>query len=174
MKKDIVLLLLAIIVSFSLQFLYQKASAEKNAYVNVKTLYNEFDMKKDLESNFMNVGKIRQAQLDSMELELKLMNRKMEESPMDGKLVDIFETKKETFFMRKQQFEEDNARLQNTYSTDIMKQLNQYVADYGKENNYTYIYGAEGSGTLMYAAEVKDITTEVKNYINQKYKGKIR
>lgn len=39
------------------------------------------------------------------------------------------------------------------------------------KKGYRYIFGAEGSGVLMYADERNNITKEVIEYINARYKG---
>jgi Skp family chaperone for outer membrane proteins len=49
--------------------------------------------------------------------------------------------------------------------------MNQYVKDFGSKYGYTYIFGADGSGFLMYSLEANNITKEVKEYINSRYKG---
>ena len=71
----------------------------------------------------------------------------------------------------KQKFDEDNQRTYDDYEKQIWKQVNQYMKDFGVENNYTYILGAEGSWQLMYAKENNNITKEVVEFINKKYKG---
>jgi outer membrane protein len=74
--------------------------------------------------------------------------------------------------MKKQQFDDDNQDMSKQYTEEIMKQLNEYVRDYGKANGYTYILGAQGSGSIMSADDKNDITTTVLEYVNEKYKGK--
>jgi outer membrane protein len=155
--------------------IYTIQSKEKTAYVNVSELYNEFDMKKEMEASYLNVEKGRQAQLDSLELELKLLNKKLQtDGSGNRELAEAFESKRENYLLKKEQYAEDNALMQQTYSSDIMKQLNQYVADFGKAHGYAFIFGAEGSGAVMYAEQHKEITAELKQYVNNMYKGKKR
>lgn len=171
-KKDYIIIGL-VVALFAALAIYIKATQKQTAFVKVTELYNEFDMKKELEANYMQIEKGRKAQLDSLEIELKLMNKRFDaEGTGNKEMVNLFEMKRENYLLKKQQFEEDNALMQQTYNADIMKQLNQYVSDFGVENKYEYIFGAEGSGAIMHAEKSKDITNEVKTYINAKYKGK--
>lgn len=173
MKKGFWILLLLLVLAVTGIVLYIPRVQKKIAFVNVNQLYNEFEMKKELEATLTNVLKGRHQQLDSLELELKLLNSKIEsDGARDKNLIQNFEEKRQGYLLKKNQFEEDNRMMQEDYTTKIMKQLNQYVTDYGKENVYQYILGAEGSGAIMYAEETEDITKTVKEFINQKYKGK--
>jgi len=140
-------------------------------YVKVGELYDGFEMKKELENTFMQVEKGRQLELDSLELELKMLNKKISSEGEKKELVEIFDEKRERYLMKKKQFQEDDKLMQDQYAEKIRKQLNQYVMDYGKETNCDYILGAEGSGALMFAKDEDDMTKQVLQYVNNKYKG---
>lgn len=160
-----------VIIGFIGVVFYVNNNQKKIVYVKVGELYTEFEMKKELENTYLTVQKGRKQLLDSLELELKLLNKKIDTDGEKKNLLEVFDEKKEKYLMKKQQFEEDDALMQQQYSDKIRKQLNQYVTDYGKENNCDYIFGAEGSGALMYAKEINDVTKEVLIYINNKFKG---
>lgn len=160
-----------VIIGFIAVAFYVNSKQRKIVFVKVGELYTEFEMKKELESTYLTVQKGRKQQLDSLELELKLLSRKIDTDGEKKNLVEAFDERKEKYLMKKKQFEEDDAMMQQQYSDKIRKQLNQYVSDYGKENNCDYIFGAEGSGALMYSKEMNDVTKEVLIYINNKFKG---
>lgn len=153
-----------------LVFFYFKYNENKMAYINISEVYNKFEMKKEFESRFLTVVNGRKHLLDSLEINLKIIASKLENKSIKN-LENEFEFKKEAYFLKKQEFEEDNELMQNQYTENIMKQLNQYVQDYGKEKHYSFIFGAENSGSLMYSEDVNNISNEVIEYINLKYKG---
>lgn len=162
------------IVSFVLigLIIFMSSNKEKVGWIELGKVYNDFEMKKELESNLTKTQKARQALMDSLEIELKMLSRQIQdEKGKDKNKVNLFEVKKEDYFTKKRKFEEDNDAQTKQYNEQILRQLNQYVKDYGKKYGYTFIYGAEGSGALMYADEGKEITSEMKKYINEKYKG---
>lgn len=171
MKYKNLIFVTIIIAAFVGVYIYVGSVKKKIVYVKVGDLYAEFEMKKELENTYLTVQKGRKQQLDSLELELKLLRKKIESEGVKQSWVNVFDEKKEMYLLKKQQFEEDDAQMQSQYSAKIMKQLNQYVTDYGKENNCDYIFGAEGSGALMYAREMDDVTKRVAVYINNKFKG---
>ena len=49
---------------------------------------------------------------------------------------------------------------------------NQYIKDYGIQNNYILIFGVSGQGNIMYANDGLDATEEVIEYVNKRYQGK--
>lgn len=150
---------------------YVNMDKKKIVYVKTGELYSGFEMKKELENTYVTVQKGRKHQLDSLELELKILNKRFDVEGEKKELVNIFEAKRENYLLKKQQFEQDDALMQEQFTAKIQKQLNQYVMDYGKENECDYILGADGSGSLMYAKDSDDITKDVLVYINNKYKG---
>lgn len=159
------------LLALAATILFVLKKQKKIAYVNALELYDGFEMKKELEQSFIKVQSGRKAQLDSLELELRMLNAQLESSGSKSGLIQVFEIRRDSYLQKKQQFEEDNGLMQEQYNSNIRKQLNQYVADYGKEHNYDYLLGADGSGALMYAKETADVTKEVLSYINDKYKG---
>lgn len=160
-----------VVLGFIMVTGYSSMDKKKIVYIKTGELYAGFEMKKELENTYLTVQKGRKHQLDSLELELKILNKRFDVEGEKKELVNIFEVKRENYLLKKQQFEQDNAQMQQQYTANIQKQLNQYVSDYGKENECDYILGADGSGSIMFAKETDDITKEVLIFINNKYKG---
>jgi outer membrane protein len=105
-------------------------------------------------------------------LQLKMMSTQLEYNKgKDDKEIKLFQIRKQDYLSKEKQFDEDDQRLAEQYSQQIWKQINQYVSDYGKENNFSFIYGASGNGAIMYAQDKYDVTIELTSYINEKYKG---
>jgi outer membrane protein len=167
--KIIAIILIAAILGFSI---YQQFNKPKTAYVNLTKLYNGFEYKKDLEKKLTNVQQARQNILDSLELELKLIVNQIKSSTAkDTSKYSSYSDLKDVYLTKKEQFYNDNEETVNTYTSQIWKQLNQYVTDYGKKNHYTYIFGTDGSGAIMYSSSKEDITEEVLTYVNKEYNG---
>lgn len=162
---------LSIVVLFVL-FGMQKMDEKVTVYVNVQKIYDDFQLKKELESKLTNVQQARKTVLDSLELKLKILSGKIENAAKrDTEKENYFVELREQYLMKKKQFEEDNQAMTSQYSQQIMKQLNEYTQEYGKQKGYTFILGAEGSGGIMYASEKMDVTAEVLEYVNSRYKG---
>ena len=145
----------------------------KTGYVDLKEIYNDFKMTKELEGTLSNVQQQRKLVLDSMVLRINLTAKQIEKIPEKSRTVPIqgLDYKKQEYYMKKKQFDEDNENTLRQYNEQVWKQLNQYVKDYAKEHHYNYVFGADGTGTLMYGDDAQEITLEIKKYSNARYKG---
>lgn len=171
MFKTIAIIGLFLVLSVTL-YLFYTNNKSKVAYIKNVELYNEFALKKELETKLTVVKNQRKSILDSLMLQLKMASTQLEYSKeKDSKEMKLFQIQKQEYLYKEKQFDEDDQRLAEQYSQQIWKQINQYVSDYGKENNYSFIYGASGNGAIMYAQDKYDVTKELAEYINEKYKG---
>ncbi len=170
----IILLSILVISLVSISgIIYLVKSQPKVAYIKVGYLYDNFDYKKELESKLTNMVQMRKTIIDSLGLHLDQLSQSIErDKEKDKTKISEFNEEKQKYLMKKQEFDEDNQDVTKRYSDETMKQLNQYVQDFGKTNGYTYILGAEGAGAIMSADEKYDITSQVLDYVNDRYKGK--
>jgi outer membrane protein len=172
MKLFIKILLAAILLAYIAFTSYKMYNQPKTAYVDLTKLYDGFEYKKELEKQLTKVQEARQNILDSLELKLKVMSKQLTAATTkDAAKLKEFTELKEEYLTKKDQYDTDNEETTTTYTSQIWKQLSQYVQDYGKANKYTYIFGAAGSGSLMYANSSEDITDVVLVYVNEQYKG---
>lgn len=153
---------------------YFSNNPEKNGYIEITKVFNDFKLKKELEIQLTKIKETRKAIIDSLEFDLKVLSKQIiAENQKDKNKIALFEVKRDEYMQKKQQFEDDNTNIAKKYDEQIISQMNQYVKDYGIKNGYTYIFGADGSGFLMYSVESKNITEDVKKYINERYKGNV-
>lgn len=143
----------------------------KVGYIVIEEVFNSFELKKELQSKYENTQKTRQQIIDSIRIELTLLAKKAEAKDISKEQLDMFERKKYDYNLKLKTFSEDNAQLTKQYDSEIITQLNQYVKDYGKLNHYDVILGNNSNGSLMYGNENLNLTKEVIEYINAKYKG---
>jgi outer membrane protein len=170
--KSLAFTLLIVNVAVAVFMIYDKMNQPKTAYVNIREVFNGFDLKKDYERKLTITKTQRQAITDSLETELKILGKKIEtENGKNKDDINTFSVKRESYFQKKKIFDEDNQAQTEKYDTEIIGQLNQYIRDYGKENGYTYIYGGDGTGSLLYAEDTRNITKEMLGYVNEKYRG---
>lgn len=145
----------------------------KIAFVNVQLLYNDFTYKKELEEKLNEVKSKRQAILDSLKIKRDLLGRTIEnEKQKNPENITKYKTLQEDIYIKENRYIEDNNSLASQYNQQVLKQLNQYVQDYGKAKGYSFVFGATSNGSLMYASQTENITTKVLEYINSRYNGK--
>ena len=145
----------------------------KEGYIEIAKVYNDFQLKKELDIKLKNIQQARIAILDSLEREINIMSTRLKADDGSTKVhADMIEAMKQDYLQKREQFTQDNQVMTTDYVEQIMNQLNQYIRDYGKANKYTFIHGTEGNGSIMYAEEARNISNEVLEYINQRYTGK--
>lgn len=150
---------------------YIKVTSQKVIYINNQRVFNEFEYKKVLEKKYKQVESARNNKLDSLKMRLQDLYISLE-SKSDKKLLEQFNREKQNYTLLKTQFDEDNQSLIQEYDSQIWKQLNQYIGDYGKEQGVDFILGGQGQGNVMYAKEINDHTEAVISYVNAKFNGK--
>ncbi len=151
--------------------IYHFVAKPKVAYIDVPKVFNGFEMKTEMQHKYKNTETIRKKIADSLSFDLQMLSRKLQENKNDKDLAYLFDLKRQEFFKKKKEMEEDNMVLSNQYDKQILEQMSQYVLDYGKKNNYDFIYGSDGNGTLMYAGDQYNLSEEIISYINNRYKG---
>lgn len=78
--------------------------------------------------------------------------------------------------------EQNLMTLQNQYSAQLQEEgmvknrkmldmIERYVAELSKTRGYSYVYSYQFGGNLIYGAKPYDITSEVVNGLNEKYKS---
>ena len=170
MKKNIYIISFLAIAGLTLLGFSVVNPGNRIVYVELSTIYNDFPLKKELESKLINVQNSRSALLDSLKIKLNALSLEIH-SPKDAEAIERFKYMKQEYLLKQKNFEEDNQAITQQYSDQIWKQINQYVKDYGKEKGFTYILGTDGTGTVMYGDDSKDITKELSVYVNGRYKG---
>lgn len=167
------LIVVSLIASFSTSSLM---SSSKTAYVNLGKIYNEFELKKSLESKYKNLETLRGSILDSLGMQLNYLSTRIQaekgvSQEEKENYMQQYEMKRQDYLLKQKNFSESNEAAMKSYTDQIWSQINQYVKDYGKTNGYTYIFGTDGTGAMMYGESSLDITDKMVVYVNERYKG---
>lgn len=174
MKKKILVAISAAFAFGMMFFIFTSLTLKpRTGYILINDVYEKFDMKMELEKKYKYSHDQRQKILDSLGIQLRLLANRIEnDKGKNGADVEMYNFKREEYLQKKGKMEEDNTQLSSQYDAAILKQLNQYVKDYGSQNGYEYIFGNDSNGSLMYAEESNNITRQVIEFINLKYAGK--
>jgi outer membrane protein len=138
---------------------------QKQAYVQLSELYGEFQYKLELEKELTQLQTVRKKTLDSLQ-------QRLGELAAQPTQTQAFIQQRDAFYQIQTNYEEERRQVVQAMDQKIWKQLNQYVSDYGRIHGYHLILGADGTGTVMYVDPSTNITSELKDYVNQRYKGK--
>lgn len=145
---------------------YSIKNTKKTAYINTSEVFNNFKMTKEIDVDVKKVEEKKQNILDSIAGRIKEITAGIVKSDDAN-----FNFLKNEFLTKRERFSDEISGLKQASIEKVWKQINQYLMEYGKDNNYDIIMGATGQGSLMYANENINITQEVTEYINKKYEG---
>ena len=163
------MLIIALVVIVAM--LYQ--DQPKTAYADNDKILLGFDMFTEKNKELESVMNMRKNQLDSTRVQLESFQRYLQ-SQAEPNPVEVanFQNQAQQFQMRQQQFEEDNQKASQQYLKQITEQVDTYIKEYCAREGFTYVYGATGDGSIIYADQGKNITQELIDYCNDRYRGK--
>jgi outer membrane protein len=174
MKTIITILISIVSASIILVFglWYQSEHKPKFGYIVLGEVFEKFDLKNELASKLKLTQAARQKRVDSLETRLRLLSKKIEDDKGKNKEdIRLFEIQRDGYIKWKRQNDDDNDLQTKQYDKQIRSQMSQYVIEFGKVNGYRYIFGSDGNGSLMYGVDADNLTKEVTEFINKKYKG---
>lgn len=157
------ILLLSMVAALAAFCFWQWYSAPRIAFVNLPQVFNEFQLKKDLEKKLNVELNTKSKLIDSLKLTLGRMPLKTQ---TDFEKVSY---ERQNIIQTANALDIDQQKKTQEFNSQVYERLNRYIKMYANEHRYDFILGAEGSGVLMAADESKDLTKEVITYINQKY-----
>lgn len=164
-KFDIVSIVVLFVLSLGSYVLIYK-NQTKVVYVNTNELFSSFKMTNEIDKEVKDIEAIRKHYLDSITDILKKF-----ESGIEKPDEKRFNYLKNDYLEKRMKYSDELSRIKQAGVEKIWKQINQFVADYGKEKDLDIILGANGQGSLMYAKDKINITKELIDYTNLKYSG---
>lgn len=168
--KKIALLMILSVGLFSCQ-------QNKTAYVNNQDIMDGFEKLKQTEAEFTKEEQAIKAKIDSLvadsgyqELVQEYQSKKgqmpkAEEEELYNQIMQIQQRLGQQQQMTTQQFQQRKSAEMDS----LMKTVDDFVEEFGKNKGYTYIYGVTESGNIMYADESLNITEEILEALNDKY-----
>jgi outer membrane protein len=162
--------LLAVIIAAGACF-FMMRHERKIGFVLVSDVFDGFEMKKEMEKKYTTAKNARKRILDSLQVDLSVLSGRLRMQKPGAEDKVLFENKRMEYDRKQQLFEEDNAFMSKQLDEQIIKQLNQYMADFGKEKKYDIIYGNTTNGSIMYGTDELNITKEAITFINNSYLG---
>ncbi len=160
--KTILLIFFLTLFFGILSYLYIEHKTPKVAFIEVGTVYEAFEMKKELEL-------LLEAEINKRSLELDGLKNNIISLEKSDSLV--FKKRSTIWLAKMQRFEEFKETKAEEINGQIFKRMNQYTDQYGRENNYSLIFGANGNGSLVFADSTNNISKEIIEFINFKYKN---
>ncbi|HNQ26345.1 MAG TPA: OmpH family outer membrane protein [Aquaticitalea sp.] len=148
----------------------------KTGYVDNNKLINEYQKKKDIEASVKSkieafdrrvdsIGKAFQAEAQDFQLKASGMSQKAAQEQYQ-----LLGQKQQRLQQQFQMEEQTIQRESQTKIDTLIKEVRNFIKDYGKKNGYTYILGSNEAGSVLYGEESKDLTDEILGELNKAYK----
>lgn len=155
-------LLISVAVSFTVFYVMGKQD-KKIAVVDAIRLFNEYNMKKDLEKQVEGKLEFLGKQLDSLD---KLMQ---EQAYLKNKEGD--EQLFNNYGIARQRLDKEYSESNRLINEMVWKRLNPLVDEYGKKHGLHLIIGANGMGSVLYNDSYYDLTDELIKHVNKNYEN---
>lgn len=135
---------------------------KKVAVIDAIKLFDEFNMKKELEEIAKKQLQTESRQLDSITNQLQIARRLNNNN--DSLKLLAYECNR-----IKAKLDNDYAQSNSEINTQVWKRLNPLLDEYGKKKNLHLIIGANGMGSVLYTDSYFDLTNDAIPYINKRY-----
>lgn len=174
MKKTILIAVLSILF-FACQS--DAGASLKTAYIDTEKLMKEYTAAQDIEAKYKEKGKEMgrelDAEIDKFKTEAESFKANAQANGMEWaqrKGAELRQREQQLNMAQQalmRQLQDDSGKELDT----LVKQIKTYIKEYGKNKGYDYIYGTGDAATILYAKDQYDITKEVLNALNEKYKS---
>ncbi len=154
--SPIVVLLATLIYSYSVS-----VKVDKIVVVDVIRVFNEFEMKKELESKVEVELNSYSDHLDSLSA---LYNLAIENN--DNSRANVM---KEEIAYAKNEIQRIYDVSNKNINEQVWKRLNILIKEFAKEQHYRIVVGANGMGSVLYNEDATDKTSELISFINTRY-----
>lgn len=133
-------------------------------YYKMKSTEARFDKKSQALSKEMDsVAGLFQKEVEEFQANMNSMSNKQREEKQN-ELVQ-----KQQRLQQQQQQKSQMLRQESDQAIDsLIKEVKEYVSEYGEEKGYAYIFGSNESANIMYAKDGLDITEDVLEMLNSK------
>ena len=165
MKKGFIALLTLVMLSSCQE-------QTKIGFVDNSKLINEYQNKKDIESQFEVEIAAFNKRIDSIGQSFQTRAAQLQEK--DPKMAqkstqDEYQALTQQYQSFQQQSQMEEQQIQKRGQTQIdtlIKTVRSFVKDYGEKNGYAFILGSNEAGSVMYGKESQDITKEILEALN--------
>jgi outer membrane protein len=169
--KSVLLSLLVVGVFALTAVTFIKNKPAKVVYVNMDELFNGFQMKKELENDFISRSNQIQKRIET--LQIKITNFKEEvNQKISANYVDSLNRVNTQLSELNRQFQEEYMPLKEQYDAQIQNQLLNYMKEFGRANDYDLVITNLNGSTVIFGSDDVNVTTEALEFVNQKYAGK--
>ena len=149
---------------------------EEIVYINTPMILAKYEGMKDAEQEFKRKAEVYKANLDTLYNEFQESLKEFEKgrskmTPKELKLSEeLLENKRQQLLNYQEAAQKKASQEETRITENALKRVNELIKEYGKAHGYTFIMAATNMGNILYAKEKMEVTKEVLDMLNKKYK----
>jgi outer membrane protein len=157
--------------------LYKEYNRERIVYIDSAQLVNGYLGMKEARTSYQQKTVAWKSNIDTLmqEVQRSIQKHEKEMSGMTKKERELSEelikTKQKQLRDYQRAIQEKAQQEDTEMTTLVLEEVNTFLKEYGERNNYRMIMAATEYGNLAYADEDLDITKEVLEQLNKRYRG---
>ena len=159
---------LAISFSVFLVTLLTSCNDRKVGYIDNNKVVSEFKLSKTFYNQREQLGSEHKFLLDSLKLEIELLDRKYSNDKNDT-VLDAALRLKQRYNSFSDRFSKEESELEIAHNRQVSSYINQKAEEFSIQNDLDILFGANGNGNLMYAEKSLNYTDQFIEFINQEY-----
>ncbi|MFT5207371.1 MAG: outer membrane protein [Candidatus Omnitrophota bacterium] len=164
MKTKSIFLVFAITISIAFA-MNSSAAAQTVGYVNLSKVFDAYNKTKEFDANLQTEAEAKRGERDAIVEGIKSLRDDLELLSADGRAEKQGEV--DARVQELQAFDNDSRlelrRKRDTMIRDILKEIDDIIQEYGKENGYDYIYNDR---ILLYKTDQSDLTETITEILN--------
>lgn len=176
MKKIVVLLAVAISVIACDKA--PQAKEFKTAYIDTQKMMEDYNEAKEISDKYKTRGEVmgRELEVEAQRLKAEMAGFKQNamakgDAWAQQKGSELQQRQQQLQYAQQgmvQQLQQESGKEMDS----VVKQVKQFIKEYGKEKGFDYIYGTGDAATVLFAKDNYDITKEVTKALNDHYAAK--
>jgi outer membrane protein len=149
----------------------------KIGYVQAQKLITNYEGFKEASREFQHKSAIWQANIDTLASEITTIKSKYQKdlptlSAKEIELhVELIKSKEQQLQQYRQGIQQKASQEDQQMTNNVIMEVNAFIKEYGEKHNYVIIFGATEAGNIVYAKDALDLTEEVLDILNRRYKG---
>jgi outer membrane protein len=150
----------------------------KVVYVRIGEVINKYEGMLEAKNAYKQKMSNWQANVDTLELDYQKMVSKYN---LESSRLSAAQKREQEMSLEKQKgniqnyiatLEQKAQEEDEKMTKGVINQINAAIEELGKEKGYDYVLGTTNDGNILYGVKSKDVTEEVLEYVNNKYKKK--
>lgn len=163
-KSPILALILSILALTISLIMFFRSSESDIVIVDIKYLFENFELKKQLQGEFDNTVSLRKRELDELNSNIQ---KYVSTGAING---DSLELMKQYLTSKASEYQETNVALSKELDNKIHTQLKHYLKEYLEKNGVEILVCETPDELNIIGNETRYKTKEVLKYINESYK----